>query len=116
MISQYDIVQRDQLELVVMTALCETYSSQAAARQAVEALRTASVPDRDIRLLTGFRYHDVRSEPVGGFAGAVDPTAPVGTYAGPPRARWHAAGGFYGVPDHQRQGSFADAERNSVVT
>ena len=76
---------RDQLEMVVMTALRETYSSQAAARRAVEALRTASVPDRDIHLLTGFRYHDVRSEPVGGFAGAVDPTAPVGTYAGPPQ-------------------------------
>jgi hypothetical protein len=99
-----------------MTTLCEIYSSQAAAQQAGEALRAASVPDRDIRLLTGSRYHDVRSELVGGFAGAVGPDAPVGSYAGLPRPRWHAAGGFHGEPDRQRQGSFADAERNLVLT
>ena len=87
-----------------MTTLCETYSSRAGAQQAIEALRAASVPARDIRLLTGFRHHDVRTEPVGGFAGAVDPNAAVGRYTGPSRPRWCAAGGFYGEPDRQRQG------------
>jgi hypothetical protein len=57
-------------------------------------------------------YHDVRKERVGSFAGAVEPTAPFGKYAGPPRRRWQAAGGFAGSPDAQRQGSFADMELN----
>jgi hypothetical protein len=56
------------------------------------------------------RIHDVRSEPVGGWAGPVGPEAPVGKFAGPPRRRRQAAGGWAGVPDRQRQGSFADAE------
>ena len=55
-------------------------------------------------------YHDVRKERVGNFAGAVAPTAPFGKFAGPPRRRWQAAGGFAGDPDAQRQGSFADME------
>lgn len=56
------------------------------------------------------RYHDVRKERVGGFAGAVAPAAPFGKFAGPPRRRWQAAGGFAGTPDAQRQGSFADVQ------
>jgi hypothetical protein len=55
-------------------------------------------------------YHDVRQERVGGFAGPVEPAAPFGKYAGPPRRRWQAAGGFIGSADRQRQGSFADVE------
>jgi len=57
------------------------------------------------------RYHDVRAERVGGFAGPVEPTAPFGKFAGPPRRRWQAAGGFAGWPDRQRQGSFADVDQ-----
>jgi hypothetical protein len=56
------------------------------------------------------RYHDVRQERVGGFAGPVSPADPFGKYAGPPRRRWQAAGGFAGAADRQRQGSFADIE------
>ncbi|HEY2317533.1 MAG TPA: hypothetical protein VGH67_04500 [Solirubrobacteraceae bacterium] len=57
-------------------------------------------------------YHDVRKERVGSFAGAraVEPAAPFGKFAGPPRRRWQAAGGFAGAPDRQRQGSFADMQ------
>jgi hypothetical protein len=98
-----------------MAILCETYSSQAAARRAVGELRTAGVPKRDVELLIGFCCHDVRSERVGGFAGVVEPSAPVGRYAGPPRQCWQAAGGFHGVPDRQRQGSFADVEAINIV-
>jgi nucleotide-binding universal stress UspA family protein len=96
------------------TAVCKTYSSEAVARRAVRALTAAGVPRRDILLLTGRRLHDVRQEAVGGFAGAVDPSAPVGTYAGPPRLRRQGRGGFAGDPDEQRQGSFADAD--AIVT
>ncbi|HTU97437.1 MAG TPA: hypothetical protein VMF14_16440 [Solirubrobacteraceae bacterium] len=56
------------------------------------------------------RYHDLRRERVGGFGGPVAPADPFGKYAGPPRRRWQAAGGFAGSPDRQRQGSFADVE------
>ena len=56
------------------------------------------------------RYHDVRKERVGGFAGPVEPAAPFGKFAGPPRRRWQAAGGYAGAPDGQRQGSYADVE------
>ena len=55
-------------------------------------------------------YHDVRRERVGSFAGAVEPSAPFGKFAGPPRRRWQAAGGFAGSPDAQRQGSFGDVD------
>jgi hypothetical protein len=62
------------------------------------------------RSSAGRRFHDVRSEPVGGWAGPIGPDEPVGKYAGPPRRRRQAAGGWAGEPDRQRQGSFADAE------
>jgi hypothetical protein len=99
-----------------MATLCKAYSSEVVARRAVEALRTAGVPGRDIRLLTGCQLHDVRREPVGGFAGTLGPDAPVGTYGNVPRVRRQGAGSFAGDPDRQRQGSFADADRDMIVT
>jgi hypothetical protein len=56
------------------------------------------------------RYHDVRTERVGGFGGPVDPDSRVGKYAGPARMRWRASGGFVAAADDQRQGSFADVD------
>ena len=99
-----------------MTTLCKTYSSEVVARQAVEMLRAAGVPGRDIRLLTGCPVHDVRREPTGGFAGTVGPDAPVGTYAAGRRLRRQGAGSFAGDPDRQRQGSFADADRDVILS
>ncbi len=99
-----------------MKTLCETYPTQAAARDATEAFSASGVPHHNIRLLIGHRLHDIRYEPVGGFGGSVDPDAPVGKFSGPPRARWRAAGGFCGNPDQQRQGSFADVERILIVS
>jgi hypothetical protein len=99
-----------------MTTHCKTYSTEIAARRAVEALRATGVRARDIRLLTGTRLGDVRREPVGGFAGPVAPDAPVGTYGDRQVLRRQGAGGFAGDPDHQRQGSFADTDRVIVVT
>jgi len=53
--------------------------------------------------------HDVRREPVGGFAGMVAPDAPVGTYGNVRRRRRQGAGTYVGDAEQQRQGSFADA-------
>jgi hypothetical protein len=99
-----------------MKTLCRTYSSEVVARQAVEALRAAGVHGRDIRLLTGCRLHDIRQEQTGGFAGTVGPDAPVATFAGSVRARRQGTGSFAGDPDRQRQGSFADAEHDVIVS
>jgi hypothetical protein len=99
-----------------MTTLSKTYSTEIAARRAIEALRAAGVPADDIQLLTGTRLGDVRREPVGGFAGPVAPNAPVGTYGDRQVLRRQGAGRFAGDPDHERQGSFADTDRVVLVT
>jgi hypothetical protein len=98
-----------------MTMLSKTYSTEIAARRAIEALRSRRVPAPDVRLLTGTRLGDVRREPVGGFAGPVPPDAPVGTYGDRRVPRLQSAGVFAGDPD-QRQGSFADTDRVVIVT
>lgn len=54
--------------------------------------------------------HDVRREPVGGFARTLGPDAPVGTYGNVHRFRRQGTGTFAGDADRRRQGSFADAE------
>ena len=99
-----------------MTTLRKTYPTETGARRAIEALRATGVPARDIRLLTGSQLGDVRREPVGGFAGPVAPDAPVGTFGDRPVVRRQGTGAFAGEPDHQRQGSFADADRVVIVT
>lgn len=103
-----------------MTTLSNAYPSEETAHQAVEALRAAEAPQRDIRLLTSRPLHSVRDEPVGGFARLVAPDAPVGNYGGVARRRGQATGSFatgnVRNPDRQREGSFADAERVVIVT
>jgi hypothetical protein len=99
-----------------MTTLSKTYSTEVAARRAIEALLAAGVAAYDIRLLIGTRPGDVRREPVGGFGGPVAPDAPVGTYGDRQILRRQGAGGFAGDPDNQRQGSFADTDRVVVIT
>jgi hypothetical protein len=99
-----------------MATLWKAYSNEVVARHAIEALRVAGVPGRDVRVLTGCRLHDVREEPVGEFARAAGPNAPVGTYANIRRLRGQGAGSFAGDPDRQRQGSFADTDRDVIVT
>jgi hypothetical protein len=69
-----------------------------------------------VRLLTGSRPHDIRAERVGMFAGSVTPDAPVGTFGDVRRRRRQGRGAFAGDPDAQRQGSFADVERDVIVT
>ena len=103
-----------------MATLSKTYPSEDAARRAVEALRAAGAPPRDIRLLTSRPLHNIRHEPVGGFAGPIGTDAPIGNYASVPRRRGQATGSFATGsfardPDRQREGSFADAERVVIV-
>jgi hypothetical protein len=112
--------RRSQQEMNLMAALIKTYPNEHAASLAVEALRAAGVPPRDIRLLTSEPLHDSLREQRGGFAGPVGPDAPVGTYAGRVRRRGQgvgsfATGSFAGDPDQQREGSFADVERVVIV-
>ena len=104
-----------------MATSSKTYSNEDAARLAVETLRVASVPPREIRLLTSRPLADIRREPVGGFAGPVGPDAPVGTFAGSTHRRSDdagsfATGSFAGDAHQQRQGSFGDVERVTIVT
>ena len=99
-----------------MATLCQTFQSEMAARAAADALRAAGIPEHDIGLLVGAKHHDLRVERAGGFAGPVAPAAPVGKYAGPPRKRWQAAGGFIAGRDGRRQGSFADVTSNVIIT
>jgi hypothetical protein len=99
-----------------MATLCKSYSSEVPARHAVEALTAAGVPSRDIRLLTGRPLHDVRQLPVGGFAGATGPDAPVGSFANVRRSRREGHGSVASVPHQQRQGSFADADSDVLAS
>jgi hypothetical protein len=99
-----------------MATLCKTYADPTTARAAVHALRAAGVPDHAIRLLTGYVAHDVRREPVGAFAGTLAPDASVGTFGNVARLRRQGHGSYAGDPDRQRRGTFADAERDVIVT
>jgi hypothetical protein len=99
-----------------MATLCKTYTSDEVAAQAVEVLRAAGVPGHDIRVLTGSRQHDVRGEPMGRFDGSIAPGEPVGTFGNAHPLRRQAKGGWAGEPDAQRQGTFADADRDVIVS
>jgi hypothetical protein len=99
-----------------VSTLCKTYSDPNEAREAVQRLLAAGAAPRALRLLSGSPLHDVRAERVGTFAGSIGPDAPVGRFAGRPRRRRQGAGAFAGDPDRQRKGSFADVERDVIVT
>ena len=99
-----------------MTTLTKTYPTELAARRAVEALRATGVAEGDIRLLAGTAPRDIRHEPAGGFARPVAPDAPIGTYGGRVLQRRQGAGSFAGDPDRLPQRSFAEADRDVVVT
>jgi hypothetical protein len=99
-----------------MTTLCRTYPSEVEARQAVDALCAAGVPGRDIELLMGHRLHDVRRESVGTFAGTLAPDALVGTFGDVALRRGQGNGTYAGNSDRQRQGCFADTDRDLIVS
>jgi hypothetical protein len=98
-----------------MSTLCKTFDNDFEARRAVEALRSAGVPGRGIRVLAARRIHDIRREPVGSFAGVVGPDAPVGSFDDVPHLRRQGTGAFAGEADRQRQGSFGDADLRQAL-
>jgi hypothetical protein len=97
-----------------MAALCRSYTSHAQALDAVNAVLGAGIPGEGIRVLTGEPERDTREEQVGEFAGSTSPDAPVGEFAGPSRPREEGRGHFAG--GEQRGGSFADADREQVIS
>jgi hypothetical protein len=97
-----------------MAALCRSYTSHAEALDAVNAVLGAGIPGEGIRVLTGEPQRDAREEQVGEFAGPTAPDAPVGEFAGPSQPRGEGRGHFAG--GEQRGGSFADADREQVIS
>jgi hypothetical protein len=96
-----------------VVALCRSYASHDDARGAVDAVLGAGIPGEGIRVLTA-DPRDTREEPVGEFAGPTPPDAPVGEFAGGSRPREEERGHFAG--GEQRGGSFADTDREKVVS
>ncbi len=96
-----------------MAALCGSFASHDEAAEAVNAVLEAGIAGAEVRVLTGEPRPDAREEPVGEFAGRTEPGAPVGDFAGE-HAEGHERGHFAG--GEQRGGSFADADRDQVIS
>ena len=97
-----------------MAALCRSYTSHVEALEAVNAVLDAGIPGEGVRVLTGEPQRDTREEQVGEFAGPTAPDAPVGEFAGGGHPRGQEEGHFAG--GEQRGGSFADADREEIVS
>jgi hypothetical protein len=97
-----------------MAALCRSYASHAEALDAVNTVLEAGIAGDGVRVLTGEPERDARGEQVGEFAGPTAPDAPVGEFAGPSQPRGAGSGHFAG--GEQRGGSFADADREEIMT
>jgi len=99
-----------------MNALCKPYDNPADAERAVADLLAAGIPGDDVRLLMGAEIHDARREARGRFSGSVAPEEQVGAYAGDGPARSALRGSFAGADSGTAEGTFANAERDVVVT
>jgi hypothetical protein len=97
-----------------MAALCRSYTSHAEALDAVNAVLGAGITGEGVLVLTGEPERDAREKQVGEFAGSTGPDAPVGDFAGGNRPQAEGQGHFAG--GDQRGGSFADADREQVVS
>jgi hypothetical protein len=98
-----------------MTSLCKAYDTTTDAERAVADLLAAGVPGDHVRLLMGAEIHDARRESRGRFSGTVAPDERVGAYAGEGPERSVLRGSF-AASDSAGEGSFANAERDVVVT
>jgi hypothetical protein len=98
-----------------MIALCKAYESTTDAERAVADLIAAGVPGEDVRLLMGAEIHDARRESRGRFSGTVAPDERVGAYAGEGPER-NLLRGSFAASEAAGEGSFANAERDVVVT
>lgn len=97
-----------------MAALCRSYTSHAEALGAVNAVLGAGIPGEGVRVLTGEPPGDTHEEPVGDFGGTTAPDTPVGEFAGGTHPQGEEEGHFAG--GEQRGGSFADADREEIVS
>ena len=97
-----------------MAALSRSYTSHAEALGAVNAVLAAGIPGEGVRVLSGEPERDTSEEPVGEFGGTTAPDAPVGEFAGGTHPQGEEEGRFAG--GEQRGGSFADADRDEVVS
>jgi hypothetical protein len=97
-----------------VAALCRSYASQGEALEAVQAVLSAGIPGEDVLVLMGEHARDAHEEPVGEFAGPVEPGAPVGEFAGGPVPEGSSTGSFAG--GEHRGGSFADTERELLTS
>jgi len=94
-----------------MGTLFETNSGESAARQVAEA-----PTNKRLRVVAAGRRHDVRGEPTGGFAGPVPPDAAVRDFGNRRHVRREGNGTFFGDADRQREGTFADSDRDVIVS
>jgi hypothetical protein len=99
-----------------MNSLCKAYDNTSDAERAVADLLAAGVPGDDVRVLMGAEIHDARREARGRFAGSVAPDERVGAYAGDGPERSALRGSFAGADAGGAEGTFANAERDIVVT
>jgi hypothetical protein len=99
-----------------MNSLCKAYDNTSDAERAVADLLAAGVPGEDVRVLMGAELHDARREARGRFAGSVAPDEHVGAYAGDGPERSALRGSFAGAEAGGAEGTFANAERDVVVT
>jgi hypothetical protein len=99
-----------------MNALCKAYDTSAAANRAVADLLAAGVAGEDVQLLMGAEIHDARREARGRYSGSVAPEDHVGAYAGDGPERSAVRGSFAAADSGAAEGTFANAERDVVVT
>lgn len=99
-----------------MNSLCKAYDNTGDAERAVADLVAAGVPGEDVHLLMGAEIHDARREARGRFSGSVAPQEQVGAYAGDGPARSALRGSFAGADSGAAEGTFANAERDVVIT
>jgi hypothetical protein len=97
-----------------MAVVCRSYTSEAEAQRAVDALLGAGVPGDRIRVLMGELPRDARTEPEGQFAGQTEPGDAVGEFAGAGHRLGEGGGSFAGDAAQQRGGSFGDVDRETV--
>jgi hypothetical protein len=99
-----------------MAVVCRAYDDEEEAHRAVSALLDAGIPGEGVRVLMGEPPRDAREEPEGEFEGETDPGDVVGDFAGPGHLRDEGEGTFAGSAAEQREGSFADADRETVTS
>jgi hypothetical protein len=98
-----------------MSAFFKAFPDHDAATAAVPDV-AGDVPATAIRIFVGAPLRDVRDEPVGEFAGQAEPDAPVGSFGGGEHTRSEPRGSFASEGPAGRIGTFADADRDAVVT